>query len=234
MLGNFSFGGPAPNGVEGYFKKEAITYAFDFIVKELKLEIDYVTVFEGNEHVPFDKDSYEIWKDLGIAEEKIKKFGMADNFWGPTGNGGPCGPTTEIYVNGIEIWNIVFNEFFCDDSREQLLEGHAQLTPLDIKGIDTGMGLERLVMVVQKVPTVFETDLFESTIKLIPKDINIRKKRVFADHARAIVFLISDGVVPSNKNQGYILRRLIRRVLAEEFLAKKYFFEELLAKPFTN
>ena len=103
MLGNFSFG--------GYWKKEAIQYAYDFVVKELGLKIDYVTVFEGEAGVPEDTESAEIWKsiDSGIV---VKKFGRADNFWGPTGQEGPCGPTTEIYVNGIEIWNIVFNEFY--------------------------------------------------------------------------------------------------------------------------
>ena len=206
MLGNFSFG--------GYWKKEAITYAFEFMVKELGLEIDYVTVFEGNEYVPFDKESYEIWKSLGVPEDKIKKFGMEDNFWGPTGNGGPCGPTTEVYVGGIEIWNVVFNEFFCNGSREQLLTGQAKLTPLDIKGIDTGMGLERLTMVVQKVPTVFETDLFEDIFKQIPQEMlcSEKEKRIIADHVRSIAFLIADGVRPSNKYQGYILRRLMRRI----------------------
>lgn len=207
MLGNFSFG--------GYWKKEAITYAYEFVVKELGLEIDYVTVFEGNEHVPFDSESYDIWKSLGISAEKIKKFGVADNFWGPTGNGGPCGPTTEIYVSGIEIWNIVFNEFFCDGSREQLLEGKSKLTPLEIKGIDTGMGLERLAMVVQKVPTVFETDLFKGFISILPNDIDTKKKRILADHIRAASFMIQDGIRPSNKGAGYILRRLMRRVLAQ-------------------
>ncbi len=197
MLGNFSFG--------GYWKKEAIQYAHEFVVKELGLEIDYVTVFEGNEHVPFDEESYRIWQELGIPETKIKKFGVADNFWGPTGNGGPCGPTTEIYVNGIEIWNIVFNEFLCDVSREQLLEGKAKLTPLEIKGVDTGMGLERLAMVVQKVPTVFDTDIFGG--------VATKEGRIMADHTRAITALISDGVLPSNKNQGYVLRRLMRRVM---------------------
>ena len=220
MLGNFSFG--------GYWKKEAITYAHEFIAKELGLEIDYVTVFEGNEHVPFDEESYDIWKNLGIPEEKIKKFGMADNFWGPTGNGGPCGPTTEIYVNGIEIWNIVFNEFYQEKDKT--------LKPLEIKGIDTGMGLERLAMVVQKVPTVFETDLFVDLLKLIPEkaQFNEREKRIVVDHARAIAFLISDGVKSSNKNQGYILRRLIRRVMVYIFMSEKYltteggFFEDIL------
>src|SRR3989338_4672287 len=220
MLGNFSFG--------GYWKKEAITYAHEFIAKELGLEIDYVTVFEGNEHVPFDEESYDIWKNLGIPEEKIKKFGMADNFWGPTGSGGPCGPTTEIYVNGIEIWNIVFNEFYQEKDKT--------LKPLEIKGVDTGMGLERLAMVVQKVPTVFETDLFVDLLKLIPEkaQFNEREKRIVVDHARAIAFLISDGVKSSNKNQGYILRRLIRRVMVYIFMSEKYltteggFFEDIL------
>jgi len=117
MLGNFSFG--------GYWKKEAIELAYKFIVGELKLEIDYVTVFEGNDAVPFDKESYEIWKDLGVAESKIRKSGIKDNFWGPTGSGGPCGPTTEIYVNGIEIWNIVFNEFYFPGTLEELLSGNS-------------------------------------------------------------------------------------------------------------
>ncbi len=212
MLGNFSFGqdaskaGSAGLPVSGYWKKEAIQYAYDFIVGELNLKIDYVTVFEGEEGVPEDKESEEIWKNID-PNIMVKKFGRADNFWGPTGQEGPCGPTTEIYVNGIEIWNIVFNEFYQEKDKT--------LKPLEMKGVDTGMGLERLAMVVQKVPTVFETDLFEPIIKLIPESFNDRKKRIIADHSRAIVFLISDGVEPSNKGQGYILRRLIRRLLAE-------------------
>ena len=196
MLGNFSFG--------GYWKKEAIEYAHDFIVNELGLKIDYVTVFEGETGVPEDRESEEIWKSID-KNIVVKKFGRADNFWGPTGEEGPCGPTTEIYVNGIEIWNIVFNEFYQEKDKTLKL--------LDIKGVDTGMGLERLAMVVQNVPTVFETDLFDEIIKLMEKDnfSNI-EKRVIADHARAISFLISDGVKPSNKDQGYILRRLIRKL----------------------
>ena len=215
MLGNFSFG--------GYWKKEAIELAYKFIVDELNLEIDYVTVFEGNKNVPFDEESYNIWKSLGIDEAKIKKAGMEDNFWGPTGDGGPCGPTTEIYVNpspdgsgpAVEIWNIVFNEFFCDGSREQLLKGESKLTPLDIKGIDTGMGLERLAMVCQSVPTVFDTDLFDKFISILHNDIDFKKKRILADHIRAIGFMVQDGVCPSNKDAGYILRRLMRRVFAQ-------------------
>jgi len=195
MLGNFSFG--------GYWKKEAITYAHEFVVKELGLEIDYVTVFEGEAGVPEDKESEEIWKSID-PRIVVKKFGRADNFWGPTGEEGPCGPTTEIYVNGIEIWNIVFNEFY---QEKDLPAGRQvkRLKPLEIKGVDTGMGLERLAMVVQKVPTVFDTDIFGGA--------KTKEERIIADHTRAITALIADGVLPSNKNQGYVLRRLMRRVM---------------------
>ncbi|MEK7061842.1 MAG: alanine--tRNA ligase-related protein [Patescibacteria group bacterium] len=222
MLGNFSFG--------GYFKEKAIQLAHEFIVKELKLEIDYVTVFEGSHGVKFDEKSYDIWKKLGIPEKKIKKSGIEDNFWGPTGTGGPCGPTTEIYVNGIEIWNIVFNEFYFPGTREELLSGNSgkELEKLETPGVDTGMGLERLAMVVQKKENIFEADLFEPIIKLIPKEIEEKKRRIISDHYRAIFFLISDGVKPSNKEHGYILRRLIRRIVAYEFINKLEFSEKLI------
>lgn len=187
MLGNFSFG--------GYWKDEAIKYAHEFVTREMGLEIDYVTIFEGEEGVPRDEESEKIWKSID-SNITIKTFGRADNFWGPTGEEGPCGPTTEIYVNGIEIWNIVFNEFYQNKDKS--------LRPLDIKGIDTGMGLERLTMVSQGVPTVFETDLFAPIL-------SVAKSRVVADHVRASAFMISDGVLPSNTERGYILRRLLRR-----------------------
>lgn len=198
MLGNFSFG--------GYWKKEAIEYAYEFVTKEMNLKIDYVTVFEGEANVPKDSESEAIWKKLdpNIA---IKTCGRADNFWGPTGEEGPCGPTTEIYVDGIEIWNIVFNEFYQNKDKT--------LKSLDIKGIDTGMGLERLTKVVQQVETIFETDIFKKLITILPKHTNEKKKRILADHSRAICFLINDGVVPENRGAGYILRRLLRRILAQ-------------------
>ncbi|MEK9171983.1 MAG: alanine--tRNA ligase [Patescibacteria group bacterium] len=187
MLGNFSFG--------GYWKEEAIKYAYEFITEDMRLDIDYVTVFEGETGVPEDKESEEIWKSIN-PDIVVKKFGRADNFWGPTGEEGPCGPTTEIYVNGIEIWNIVFNEFYQNKDKT--------LRPLDIKGIDTGMGLERLAMVSQNVSNIFDTDLF-------PSHPSIREERIIADHIRTATFMIADGVVPSNTDRGYILRRLIRR-----------------------
>ncbi len=224
MLGNFSFG--------GYFKKESIEYAYEFITKVMNLSVEHVTVFDPEKvpqgdwrkSVPFDEESYNIWKSI-LPEEKILREG-ADSFWGPTGNEGPCGPTTEIYVNNsadkpIEVWNIVFNEFYRDPSNN--------LKKLETPGVDTGMGLERLAMVAQNAPTIFETDLFkpfvnslqESTPDIIGKtELDIKKmvisdaiKRVVVDHARGIVFLISDGVRPSNKDAGYILRRLTRRYI---------------------
>ena len=194
MLGNFSFG--------GYFKKGAIQYGYDFIVKEMGLKIDYVTVFEGEKNVPADEESEQIWKAID-PKIVVKRFGKLDNFWGPTGAEGPCGPTTEIYVDGIEVWNIVFNEYYQDAKGE--------LSKLKTPGVDTGMGLERLAMVVQKKKNIFETDLFQPIIKAI-SDTDREKQGVISDHVRGSVFLIVDGIVPSNKDRGYILRRLIRRV----------------------
>ncbi len=205
MLGNFSFG--------GYFKKEAIEYAKEFL-ESIGLKIEYVTVFAGDEKTPFDEESYNLWKNLGLKD--IRKAGREDNFWGPTGTEGPCGPTTEIYINGIEMWNIVFNEYFCDKN--------GKLTPLPQKGVDTGMGLERLAILVQDKKNVFETDLFSPIIRKIRKDLPEKIKRVIADHARAIVFLVSDGIAPSNKEQGYVLRRLIRRIIA-------YAYQERIQTP---
>lgn len=210
MMGNFSFG--------GYFKEEAIKYAYDFLTTEAGLTISYVTIFQGKEEigVPKDETSRSIWQSLGVTD--IREEGMEDVFWGPTGASGPCGPTTEVYCkNGagedIEVWNIVFNEFLCSGSREELMAGNAALTPLETKGIDTGMGLERLVMCVQKTPTIFETDLYAPIVALLPPEYTDLHKRIIADHARAAVFLIGDGVRPSNKERGYILRRLMRRAV---------------------
>lgn len=199
MLGNFSFG--------GYFKKEAIQYGYEFVTKEMGLTIDYVTIFEGKAGVPADEESESIWKSLN-PNITVKRFGLADNFWGPTGSEGPCGPTTEIYVNGIEVWNIVFNEYYANPPTNPVW-----LTPLKTPGVDTGMGLERLAMVSQNVPTIFETDLFKPLMDFLPRDMDTRTRRIFADHSRGIAFLISDGVRPSNKEAGYVLRRLMRRII---------------------
>ena len=219
MLGNFSFG--------GYQKKEAITYAHEFITKVMKLPISYVTVFEGKEDigVPKDEESIAIWQSLD-PNLKIVTQGMDDVFWGPTGTSGPCGPTTEIYCKNaegrdVEIWNIVFNQYFYPGSREELLFGvqDKKLEPLKIFGIDTGMGLERLAMISQRKKNIFETDLFVSLFESMPEDVSLRTKRIAADHVRGIAFLLSDGVLPSNKGAGYILRRLMRRVIVHDYLA---------------
>ncbi|MDO8424424.1 MAG: alanine--tRNA ligase [bacterium] len=198
MLGNFSFG--------GYEKEEAIKLAKDFL-DSINLKIDYVTVFGGDKQVPRDEESARIWEKLGFSEGKgsLKFCGREDNFWGPTGEEGPCGPTTEIYSKGIEVWNIVFNQYYCNSDKT--------LKKLDIFGVDTGMGLERLAMASQGVSTVFETDLFLPIMNAIPGDNNDRAKRVIADHIKAAVFLISEGILPSNVERGYVLRRILRRAI---------------------
>ncbi len=205
MLGNFSFG--------GYFKEEAIRYAHEFITQKIRLSISYVSVFEGDRNVPKDTESEEIWKKVDPSLP-IKYFGRQDNFWGPTGTEGPCGPTTEIYVKNadgqdIEVWNLVFNQFHCAPS--------GTLTPLKTPGVDTGMGLERLAMVVQETKTLFETDLFRKIIDTVvfpaQKDDTEENRRIVADHVRAVTFLVSDGIRPSNKEEGYVLRRLLRRLI---------------------
>jgi len=198
MLGNFSFG--------GYGRKEAIEYAYEFITKEMGLSISYVTIYKGEGIVPRDEESERIWKS--IDNNLLIKEEGADVFWGPTGDSGPCGPTTEIYCRNatgedVEIWNVVFNEYISDGSREKLDKGEAKLTKLPILGIDTGMGLERLVTVVNKKESVYDTDLFNGE--------KTKEERIIADHIKASLFIISDGIVPSNNGAGYVLRRLIRR-----------------------
>ncbi len=214
MLGNFSFG--------GYFKQEAIKLAQEFITQELGLKISYVTVFGGGAGVEPDEESKKIWQTLGIQD--VRAEGMADVFWGPTGSAGPCGPTTEIYCRNaqgqdVEIWNIVFNQFFFAGTREELLSGTSdkKLEPLSTFGVDTGMGLERLAMIAQKKANIFETDLFAKFIEILPSELSLKNKRIIVDNTRAVCFLISDGVTPSNKGAGYVLRRLLRRVIAYNY-----------------
>ncbi|PIZ00745.1 alanine--tRNA ligase [bacterium (Candidatus Gribaldobacteria) CG_4_10_14_0_8_um_filter_33_9] len=221
MLGNFSF--------NGYFKEEAIKLAYEFLFKELKLPFKNAvfTVFKGDERVPEDKESAEIWKKLGIPENKIQRNGKEDNFWGPTGDEGPCGPNTEIHINGIEVWNLVFNEYFQNKNKE--------LIPLEQKGVDTGMGFERLVMISQKKDLVFETDLFEPIISELQnfqnctgttraikthaiEKIDKKTERIIADHIKSSVFLIADGILPSNTEHGYVLRRILRRAIRHKRL----------------
>lgn len=211
MMGNFSFG--------GYWKKEAIRYSYDFIVNELGISPERITisVFRGEDPstgsgqvLPEDKESFDIWhKEIGIPINRIKRTGRSETFWGPTGNEGPCGPTTEIYIDGVEVWNIVFNQYY--------QKADKTLDKLEVRGIDTGMGFERIVIMMQGVSSIYETDLFDLIIKQIQEvshGLDIKALRILADHLRSSVFLIGDGIRPSNKEAGYVLRRLLRRILA--------------------
>ncbi|MDP3947703.1 MAG: alanine--tRNA ligase-related protein [bacterium] len=212
MLGNFSFG--------DYFKEESIVWAYEFMTERLGVSPERirVSIFNGNERVPRDFESYRIWHEaVKIPKERIDERGMEDNFWGPTGTGGPCGPTTEIYVDGVEIWNLVFNEFSSDVGRDELLSGGGTLSSLTLSGVDTGLGFERLLAILGGHASIFETDLLHplvTDLASIAPGLEPRVLRVLADHLRSSIMLIGDGVTPSNKEAGYILRRLLRRILA--------------------
>ena len=232
MLGNWSLG--------DYFKKEAINWSYELLTsKEEGFGLDpnrlYVTCFEGDENAPKDEESAEIWKEI-FAKNEIKGnrifFMPAKNNWWSPGENGPCGPDSEmfydpkgIYTEGlthdqfvkmdddgeiIEIWNDVFMEYEKKDGKV--------IGKLKSQNVDTGSGLERITTVVQGKTTVFDTDLFIPIIEKINMLSNAgeelgRSKRIIADHVRSAVFLIGDGVIPSNTDQGYVLRRLLRRAV---------------------
>ncbi len=202
MLGNFSFG--------DYLKEEAISFAWEFLTEELKIKKEklWVSVYKD------DDEAYKIWKDkIKIPPKKIIKLGDKENFWPSEaktkGPNGPCGPCSEIFFDQMEVWNLVFTQF----NRK---EG-GRLEPLPKKNIDTGMGLERLAAVMQGVQNNFETDLFQPIIKEIVAGLRAQgsgqKELIYAiaDHIRAITFAIYDGVLPSNEERGYVVRKLIRR-----------------------
>jgi len=233
MLGNFSFGpvgsdNPEDFGVEGYFKKSAINWAYEYLSKELKIDPQRmkVSVFNGDEEVPFDKESYSILEELGFSPAQIIRGGREDNFWGPTGSEGPCGPTVEFYIDGLEVWNLVFNEYY----KENLDFQTQNLRKLNNPGVDTGMGLERLAMILQGTSTIFETDLFRPLMRFLPDSLSEKTKRILVDHSRSIAFLISDGVRPSNKEVGYVLRRLMRRVMVSSWQSNSLNVKALLSE----
>lgn len=237
MMGNFSFG--------DYFKKEAITFAWDFLTKELKIPTTHLhaTVYLD------DDQAYELWRDMiGLPENKIHRLGAKDNFW-QMGDTGPCGPCTEIHIDRgaqfgckeqcgpacdcdrfLEIWNLVFMQF------DRQPDGTDK--PLKQTGVDTGMGLERLCSVVQDVDSVYHTDLFAAILKRI-EELTDKKYaeqdaqtqaafNVLADHIRSTSLLISDGCAPSNEGRGYVLRKIIRRAaLFAQKLTDKSIFPEL-------
>lgn len=221
MLGNFSF--------SDYFKEKTIELALEFLIKNCKLKIEnlWVTYFKGDKEVPEDREAKEFWLKLGIPKERIYGFGREDNFWGPTGKEGPCGPTSEVHYDltgkpcqkgkncvpncecgrFTELWNLVFNQHYQDKNKK--------LTPLKKTGVDTGMGLERLVMVMQQKKSIFDIDLFEPIMAYFGSPTSEIEKacRIIADHIRGVCFLVADGVLPSNIEQGYILRRVLRRAI---------------------
>ena len=203
MLGNWSLG--------DYGKKEAIEYSFEFLTKILKIPKEKlaVTIFAGDKNAPKDNESNEIWKNLGI--NKIKFLGKEDNWWGPAGETGPCGPDTEMFVNGVEIWNNVFMEY------EKNKNGN--YSEAKQKNVDTGMGVERTLAVLNGFDDNYLTEVWKPIIQEIEKlsgkkyKGNEKAMRIIADHIKASVFIIADGIIPGNKEQGYVLRRLIRRAV---------------------
>jgi alanyl-tRNA synthetase len=228
MLGNFSFG--------DYFKKEAVDFAWEFLVERLKLDPDRlaVTIFEGDSAVPRDAEAHEHWRRY-VAPSRIHELGRKDNFWS-MGDTGPCGPCSEVHFfqgdhlacaaptclgvacecdRWLEIWNLVFMQF------DRAQDG--TLTPLPAPSVDTGMGLERISAVVQGVESNYDTDLFTLILRAVesitggkygrsgsPDDVSFR---VVADHVRSTTFLIADGVMPQNEGRGYVLRKILRRAM---------------------
>ncbi|MDD3806259.1 MAG: alanine--tRNA ligase, partial [bacterium] len=222
MLGNFSFG--------DYYKREAISWAWEFLFKRLELPAEkaHIGIYKD------DEESYDIWhKEIGVPDNRIYRLGDESNFWaaGPTG---PCGPCSEIFIDKgpeygcgrdecniecdcgryLEIWNLVFMQYERDENGD--------LSPLPRKNIDTGVGLERLASVLQGADSNFETDLFLPVMEAIDalstgedneEQKRIIAKRIIADHIRAMAFLIADGIIPSNEGRGYVLRRIIRRAV---------------------
>lgn len=219
MLGNFSFG--------DYFKREAITWAWEFFTQVVGMPADriYVTVYEE------DQEAYEIWtKEVGLEPSHVKRMGKADNFW--EHGSGPCGPCSELHFDRgesygcgspdcgvgcecdrfVEIWNLVFTQFEND--------GNGNYTRLEHPNIDTGMGIERLACMVQNVDNIFEIDTMQRIMGHIMRIAGVKygedakndvSLRVITDHIRSTTFLIGDGVMPSNEGRGYVLRRLLRR-----------------------
>lgn len=223
MLGNFSFG--------DYYKKEIIPWAWEFVTEVLKLDKNrlWITIYET------DEEAFDIWRSVGVPAERIKRKGKKDNFWGPPGASGSCGPCSEIHYDlgeqykcddpncgidtcecdrWVEIWNLVFTELYQDEEGNQ--------SPLGKKNVDTGMGLERIAMVCQGVASTFETDLLKPIMDKVSKMSGVPYKqsektdvslRIITDHARCVSFLISDGVIPGNEGRSYVLRMILRRAL---------------------
>ena len=231
MLGNWSLG--------DYFKKEAISWSYEFLTDEKWLGIDkdklYFTCFAGDEHAPRDMAAFETWRSMGVDEDHIFFLPKENNWWGPAGITGPCGPDTEMFIDTgkpacgpdcspacdcgkyLEIWNDVFMEYN--------KQADGSFLPLEHKNVDTGMGLDRTIAILQGKSSVYETDVFAPIIAKIEElsgkkyegadDETKKAFRIVADHIRCSTFMIGDekGITPSNVDQGYVLRRLLRRAI---------------------
>jgi alanyl-tRNA synthetase len=231
MLGNFSFG--------DYFKREAVIWGWEFVISEMGIAGDKLSasVFEE------DDEAHEIWvKEIGLPPDRVVALGAADNWWGPAGSTGPCGPCSEIYYDMgpeagcgrpeckpgcdcnryIEFWNLVFPQFHQDETGAR--------SPLPSPGIDTGMGLERLAVITQGKSTVYETDLLAPVVSAVGEMASreggavggeaagtVTAMRVISDHVRGLVFALAEGVLPSNEGRGYLIRRILRRAVRRGF-----------------
>ncbi|AHH05197.1 alanine--tRNA ligase [Borrelia miyamotoi] len=247
MLGNWSFG--------AYFKELSVKYSFEFLTSPNYLNISknklYVSVFEGDESIPRDIETANVWESLGISRDRIFYLSRESNFWGPVGNVGPCGPDTEIFVDTgkekcstkcditcscgkyFEIWNNVFMQYKRDEN--------GNYEELNRKCVDTGMGLERTITFLQGKSSVYDTDAFKPIIDKIEKISgkiygqnleNDRAMRIIADHIKASCFILADhfSVSPSNMGQGYVLRRIIRRAIryAKKLGMEAHFLADLV------
>jgi alanyl-tRNA synthetase len=221
MLGNWSLG--------DYWKKDAIEFSYEFLTKELNIPEEKITAtcFKGENNIPKDEEAAKIWKSLGI--NKIKFLGMKDNWWGPAGKTGPCGPDTEMFIDNIEIWNDVFMQY------NKTNEGKYE--PLSQKNVDTGMGVERTIAIITGKKDVYETEMFLPIIKEIEKlskkkyKDNKREFRIIADHIKASIFILAEDILPGNTEQGYVLRRLIRRAVRYGKSLNIKNFTNQIAKP---
>ncbi len=234
MLGNWS--------LNDYGRKEAIEYAWEFLTNEKWLGIAkdkiWVSVYEGDKDIKKDTESYRAWKDLGLPADRIFFYGRSENWWGPAGEVGPCGPDSEIFIETdnihrkefgdkchpncncgrfVEVWNLVFMEYEKKIKINNNKEEKFEYVKLKQKNIDTGMGLERISAVLQGKNNVYEIDtlskIFDVVCNVCVDKTDIKPMRIIVDHLRAAVMILADGIIPSNIDQGYILRRLIRRAI---------------------
>ncbi|MGB9707978.1 MAG: alanine--tRNA ligase [Candidatus Pacearchaeota archaeon] len=243
MLGNWSLG--------DYWKKEAITWSYEFLTKVLKLDANklHVTCFKGNKDAPKDEEAAKVWQQAGIPKERIYFLPKEDNWWGPAGETGPCGPCTEMFIDTgkapcskeckpgcpcgkyFEIWNDVFMQY--NKTKDGTYE------PLKQKNVDTGMGVERTIAILQGKKSVYDIETIAPIVEKIKEiakitsEQQIRSIRIITDHLRAAVFILGDerAILPSNKDQGYILRRFIRRAVRHgKLLGINQNFTEQIAK----